>query len=62
MSEPSPSTSTLTPDTLRPRGAGALPWVALSGLVTLVFLLELSLGVVWIPLRDVFSLLLRSEE
>ncbi len=53
MSEQASSTATL-----RPPGVGALSWVALFSVVALLFLLELTLGVVWVPVRDVLSLLL----
>ncbi len=57
LSERSPSPTTLAPESLKPGGVGALPWGLMVGSVALVFLLELAVGVVLIPLRDVFSIL-----
>lgn len=51
------TTSVPDPGALQPRGVGILPWAVLVGAVLLVFVLELALGVVRIPLRDVVSLL-----
>ncbi|MEM7587440.1 MAG: iron ABC transporter permease [Acidobacteriota bacterium] len=58
MTERASSPPALSADRLRPQGVGALPWLVLLAAVAAIFLLELALGVVWIPLRDVFSLLL----
>ena len=61
MNQQTASTAAIAPEVLRPGGVKALTWAVLLGAVALVFLLELAIGVVLIPLGDVFSILVGSE-
>ncbi len=57
VTDSSPASSSAT-GSAQPKSPGAWPWIALLSGVAVVFVLELTIGVVRIPLRDVLAVLL----